>query len=200
MPFGALTGKAMKRIFALIAVTAVMSAARVSAQTWVPPVGIPAPAFGINEVAPPAPSPWTSPVPGFYYVEPTHSSSTDSSNAYGTPARPRKTIPTYLTAGSVVELRGTYATYHRSPAAFSLQGTASQPVFIRGKSTSERATATQPWAMTGQYFIVENIDFTVDRQTLLVAPIYRGVLRYSTMTGTAASISAIGPCFISPAA
>src|SRR5215207_1828935 len=187
MSFGEPTRKAMKRILVLLAFAVLVSAARSSAQTgWVSPVGIPAPPFGINEVAPASPNPWTSAVPGFYYVEPTHSSSTDSSNPYGTPAKPRKTIPTYLTAGAVVELRGTYSTYHKSPAAFSLQGTASQPVFIRGKSTSERATATQPWAMTGQYFIVENIDFTVSVQTLVIAPIYRAVLRYSTMTGTPA--------------
>jgi hypothetical protein len=174
----------MKKNFAAIALLAVLSATNASAQTaWVSPVGIPAPPFGINEVAPASPNPWTSAVPGFYYVEPSNASSTDTSNPYGTPAKPRKTIPNPLSAGSVVELHGVYTTAHRSPA-FSLQGTSSSPVFIRGKSSTERATATQPWAMTGTYFIVENIDFQASVQTLLVAPINRGVLRNSTVTGT----------------
>ena len=174
----------MKTNFVVIAVLAVLSASNASAQTgWVTPVGIPTPAFGINEVAPASPNPWTSAVPGFYFVEPSNSASTDSSNPYGTPGKPRKTIPTLLPAGSVVELKGTYSTPHRSPA-FSLQGTAASPVFIRGASSTVRPTVTTAWAMTGTYFIVENIDFNASIQTLLVAPINRGVLRQSTLTGT----------------
>ena len=174
----------MRKNFSVLILLTLLSATSSSAQSgWVPPAGIPAPAFGVTQVAPAAPNPWTSAVPGFYYVEPSHGASTDSSNPYGTPSKPRKTIPNPLYAGSVVELRGTYTTPHRSPA-FSLQGTVSSPVYIRGASNTERATVTQAWAMTGQYFIVENIDFTVGVQSLLVAPIYRGVLRYSTLTGT----------------
>src|SRR4030095_10124475 len=58
---------------------------------WQPPIGIPAPPFGINEVAPPTPNPWTTPTPGFYYVN--NQTGNDTNNPYGTPANPRKTIP-----------------------------------------------------------------------------------------------------------
>ena len=41
-------------------------AAETPRRSWKPPIGIPAPAFGIDEAAPPAPSPWTASAPGFY--------------------------------------------------------------------------------------------------------------------------------------
>jgi len=95
-----------------------------AAAQWAPPIGIPAPSFGITNVAPAVPNPWTASTPGFYYVEPTKTASTDASNTYGTPAKPRKTIPTTLPAGSVVELHGTYDASHSSPATIVSNGTA----------------------------------------------------------------------------
>src|SRR5262245_5023514 len=73
---------------------------------WQPPIGIPEPPFGINEVAPPRPNPWTTPVAGYYYVD--ESRGDDKNNPYGTPRRPKKTIPDNLPAGSVVEVHGVY--------------------------------------------------------------------------------------------
>ena len=130
-----------------------------AAAQWAPPIGIPAPSFGITNVAPAVPNPWTASTPGFYYVEPTKTASTDASNTYGTPAKPRKTIPTTLPAGSVVELHGTYDASHSSPATIVSNGTASAPVFIRGVSATSRPVAHRSWEIRGSYLVVENIEF-----------------------------------------
>src|SRR5690242_15808016 len=87
--------------------TGAPSASRTS---WQPPIGIPRPSFGIVEEAPAAPSPWTAPAAGFYFVNAEDKKATDASNEFGTPARPRRTIPTSLPAGAVVELHGNYDT------------------------------------------------------------------------------------------
>ena len=130
-----------------------------AAAQWTPPIGIPAPSFGITNVAPAVPNPWTVSTPGFYYVEPGKTASTDTSNTYGTPAKPRKTIPTSLPAGSVVELHGTYDFSHSSPATIVANGTASAPVYIRGVSAASRPLARSSWEVRGSYMIIENIEF-----------------------------------------
>ena len=123
------------------------------------PFGIPAPSFGINENAPASPNPWTVATPGFYYVDATKAAATDSGNPNGTPARPRRTIPTELAAGSVVELHGTYDERHTSPRQLVSRGTASRPVFVRGASADARPSVRSGWYVSGTYLIVENLDF-----------------------------------------
>jgi hypothetical protein len=157
---------------------------------WTPPIGIPAPSFGITQVAPARPNPWTAQVPGYYYVEPTHPSSTDSNNQYGTPARPRKLIPTTLPAGSVVEVHGTYATRHTSPSDITANGTAAAPVWIRGQSSTSRPVMTRNWEVSGSYVILENLEFANappdDDGIVLLAPLNHGVLRFSDVHGNLA--------------
>jgi Right handed beta helix region len=121
--------------------------------TWIPVIGIPDPPFGISEVAPPLPNPWTSDVSGFYYVQ---AGGGNSGNGY--PGSPRSTIPTTLSAGSVVILAGTYDQNHEGSARIDMNGTASQPVFIRGTSDAVRPTITQKWEAAGSYFILEYIN------------------------------------------
>src|SRR5262249_23403144 len=102
--------KAMVFLMFLIAIAFVGATAH---SAWQPPIVIPAPTFGINEVAPPTPNPWTTPTPGFYYVN--NQTGSDTNNPYGTPAAPRKTIPylgAVLPAGAVVEVHGVYAQRH----------------------------------------------------------------------------------------
>lgn len=75
-----------------------MTASLVAARQWNPPIGIPTPEFGIEQVRPPDPPEWpsgpaTTPGRKFVYVEPGHPKSTDSNNNYGYPDKPRKTIP-----------------------------------------------------------------------------------------------------------
>ncbi len=137
------------------------------AEAWTPPVGIPVPPFGITEVAPAVPSPWTVPTPGFYSVNTTATNATDLNNPYGTPARPRQTIPLTLPAGSVVEVHGVYyrslwsgqPTGHTSPYGFTANGTAAAPVFIRGASPANKPKIVAPWEVKGTYLILENLEF-----------------------------------------
>ena len=124
------------RVAAFLAVGALV--ARPVAAQWTPPIGIPAPTFGINDVAPAAPNPWTASTPGFYYIDQTKTAATDTNNTYGTPAKPRRTIPWTLPAGAVVELHGTYDTGHGSPATI-VGISLSAPSYLR---EANRSTAS----------------------------------------------------------
>lgn len=120
---------------------------------WTPPIGIPMPPFGINEVAPSPPSSWTSDVPGFYYVK---DGGTNPGN--GWPANPRNRIPDVLPAGSVVIIGGTYSVKHEGNS-ITANGTASQPVYIRGVCCGSNVTGviTQKIVVKGSYFIIEHL-------------------------------------------
>ena len=133
---------------------------------WTAPIGIPAPSFGIDQVAPASPTNWTATVAGFYYVNAGSAAATDTSNPNGYPTKPRKTIPINLPAGSVVELHGTYNFAHTGGSNINFQGTASSPVFIRGvDATTNRPTATKRWGLKGSYGIIENVYFNNQGQT-----------------------------------
>lgn len=73
----------------------------------------------------------------------------------GTEALPRATIPTSLTAGDVVELRG--GPYTGSAWNISSSGTAIAPIIIRGPDWANRINVRRQVAITGSYVIVENI-------------------------------------------
>jgi Right handed beta helix region len=156
---------------------------------WTPPIGIPAPSFGITETAPATPNPWTSPKPGFYYVEQKRGA-TDDDNQYGTPARPRWTIPDVLPAGSVVELHGAYDRPHSNPHGLVSMGTAASPVFIRGVSRSDRPLIRRSWEVTGSYLVLENLEFgpAADKSAtgtmVVLSPASHLALRYSEFHGT----------------
>ncbi len=129
---------------------------------YVPPAGIPAPPFGIDEVAPAWPSAWPdTEVENFYYVDNTHPNSS-TSNTYGTPNAPRTTFP------EGVHPAGTYIELHGGPYTGGGQiiitgnGTASNPVWIRGESPTVRAGITKEMLVRGSYVIVENLVFSVD--------------------------------------
>ena len=101
-----------------------------SGQPYEPPIGIPAPAFGIEQ------SVENIYGAGYYthYIDNTDPNATDDSNPSGTAERPRLTIPRSLTdlpPGCVVEIRGgpyRFNAYTQWTAA----GTLDRPVFIRG--------------------------------------------------------------------
>lgn len=146
---------------------------------WTPPIGIPAPAFGINETAPALPNPWTGNVKGFYYVQ---SGGSNSGNGY--PGNASNEIPSSLPAGSVVIVNGTFTTSYRSHA-IDCQGTAAAPVFIKGASATTRAVATKQWDVGGSYFIVEYVDFLwSDAEGAFNFGDDHGVLRHCTLRGS----------------
>ncbi len=151
-----------------------------------PPIGIPAPPFGIDEShtmytgqtydfgSGAVSYPDNGNGPYTHYVDNTHPSATDTGNPYGTPTIPRKS-PTGITAGaggiitlgagSVMEIHGgPYATNY-NPKIIG-QGTAANPVIVRGADPVNRVEFTglagndQIFYIEGSYLILENIRFS----------------------------------------
>ena len=175
----------MRTIHVWVAVCVCTIGTAQAQSSWVPPIGIPVPSFGLNEVAPESPTGWAQPAVGFYYVDAASPAATDSSNPYGSTAKPRRTIPTNLPAGSVVELRGPYARTHSYPYHIVASGTAEKPVFIRGSAV--RPVVTRTFRVTGSYFIIENIDFAFQNAGTsllrLGAPADHAALRHCDVRG-----------------
>ena len=144
-----------------------LAGAAAYAQPWVPPIGVPMPAFGIRETAPAPPSPWTVETRGFYYVDNTHPLATDAA-VFGTPSRPRRSIPAGVDPGSVVEVRG-------GPYITSLNlsgggnGTATAPIFYKGvgKPVIQSTVDHRNFGVWGAYTIIEGFTF-VNLQVALV--------------------------------
>ncbi len=136
---------------------------------WIAPIGIVTPEFGINE------SHWMYSEPGAtynygngseayrmgddgpytHYVDNSHANATDSNNPFGTPDKPRKTIPTDVAAGSVVEVHGSFS----SDLDFDGNGSAAKPVFLRG-TRDDIPVFDLEASIGGQYVIMENIEVT----------------------------------------
>src|SRR5688572_29202793 len=117
-----------------------------AAPPWTPPIGIPAPSFGITQA--------TNDAAFTHWVD-NSKPCTDSGN--GTPARPRCTIPRTLAAGSIVQVRG--GPYSIGTQTWTLNGTPSQPVYVRGPGSGPRPYLGNgaSVAMGGSYAIVENL-------------------------------------------
>ena len=137
------------------------------AQPWVPPTGVPMPTFGVRETAPAPPSPWTAETRGFYYVDNTHPAATDAA-VFGTPGRPRRSIPTGVDPGSVVEVHGgPYVS--GTDTAGGGNGTAAAPIFYKGvgKPILQSSADRRNFGVWGSYTIIEGFTF-VNRQVALV--------------------------------
>ena len=111
-------------------------------RTWIPPIGIPTPEFGIRETyriydvpanRNPALTYSQNAEGGYYthYVDSNDPDATDTSNPYGTVATPRKTIPFTVTEGSVVEIHHALA-YNEYGSYVNGAGTVDRPIFVRG--------------------------------------------------------------------
>lgn len=121
-----------------------------SAQAWVPPVGIPAPTFGITQT------------PGVFthYVD-NAGACTDNQNPFGTPGNPRCSVPTSLQAGAVVEVRGGPYFFNSDPN-WNASGTLASPIFVRGIGTpGPRFTSGNQFVkylnIGGNFFIFDNV-------------------------------------------
>jgi hypothetical protein len=143
----------MKVTFLLGALAGAILAAPSSHAQWTPPIGIPMPPFGINEQA----GPFT------HYVDNTHPLATDSGNPNGSPALPRRTVPTSLAAGSRVEVRGGPYVVNSS-VTWTGNGTLAAPVFVSGIG-GPRIIGTPPvdsndeLKLAGTHFIVQGLVF-----------------------------------------
>jgi hypothetical protein len=162
-----------------------------AAQTWQPPLGIPAPSFGITEVAPPLPSPWASDVGGFYYVQ-----EGGGNPGNGFPGNPRGTIPASVPAGAVVVIAGTYNVNHEKNF-ITLNGVPGAPIFLRGLSNEQRPTITQKWIVQGAYYVLEYLNFQWSNSSgngKLEFLGHHAVLRHSDLRGdTATGVGAVFP-------
>jgi hypothetical protein len=86
---------------------------------YTPPLGIPAPTWGIDKVMPGRPEVWTSQVDGYYFVDPTSASKvvyggvdcTNDSNDYGYLGKPRCALPATMKKGSRIEIYGPFTSY-----------------------------------------------------------------------------------------
>ena len=143
----------MKRLLLpLLVCAAATSAVALRAQApvvpnpWTPPVGIPMPPFGITQVAG-APT---------HYVDNTHSGATDSSNPNGSPTKPRLTIPTTLSAGPSWKCAGALDIITRN-GPWTLNGTSSAPVFIKGSTSPSFKAADHRSILKGRNFVVEGL-------------------------------------------
>jgi hypothetical protein len=125
--------------------------------TYIPPIGIPIPEFGIEET-----------VEAIYganyythYIDNTHPDATDNSNPNGTSDKPRKTIPKYLlnlAEGSVVVIHGGPYSYS-TPPRWTSKGTREKPVFIRGADPDNKVFITKTLIQAGgTYLILENLE------------------------------------------
>jgi hypothetical protein len=124
---------------------AVLFGAGSPASAWTPPIGIPDPGFGITDVAPAS----------THYVDNSKACNDANNGGFGSAAAPRCTIPTTLPAGSVVEVHGGPYIYNVScPNAFVANGTALQPVWVRGigDSSGNKPAIKAPQGVDGRCF------------------------------------------------
>lgn len=170
---------------------------------YVPPLGIPAPEFGIEEshmmyttaqydfgngleaYKDSGNGPYT------HYVDKTDASATDTNNPYGTPEKPRLTIPQNLEAGSVVEVHNGPYDYFQSIHGgtylplVNVNGTAQKPVFIRGTDSTnmfEIGGNRQALVRYATYLILENVLIN-GPGIMIYQPTNHFVLRHSEITG-----------------
>ena len=121
--------------------------------TWTPPIGIPAPSFGVTETIPTLPSPWSSAVSTFYFVCPSCAGATDTNNPQGYPANPRQTIPGTMTGPAVVVLDGQIDINE----SFVGNGTASAPIYVTSYRPATPAKLTAGLFPRGAYIIFDHL-------------------------------------------
>jgi hypothetical protein len=161
----------MTSLFVLL-ISVVQASALAGADSWTPPIGIPEPSFGIEETyrmydEPSARNPnltyYASVAGGYYthYIDYNHPSSTDSSNTYGSPSKPRSTIPKTPPAGSVIEVHNTVR--YSGPSGEVVvggEGTADMPIFVRGVGMPRTELIMQIGHYSkAKYLIVEGLSF-----------------------------------------
>lgn len=138
------------------------------APTYVPPIGIPTPEFGISQShtmyagqnydynGTMGPYGDAGNGPFTHYVD--FNSGSDAGNPFGTVAAPRRTIPANLTPGSVVEVHGTDINYD-SRIYITGEGTLDKPIFIRGANAAMKPLFRVGLAIEGNFIICENIEY-----------------------------------------
>ncbi len=170
---------------------------------WQAPIGVPVPPFGIEQthmmfkdktyLFNGVEGPYNDAGNGPYthYLDNTNPLAVDSYLVagksvynYGTPEKPRKTIPPSLTPGSVVEIHG--GPYTIAPFfQISGQGTLELPIFIRGVGLprlAKKLSVCNATSREAMYMIVEGLDVY---KFEVIAPASYIVLRDCNVQGDA---------------
>jgi hypothetical protein len=129
------------------------------------PIGIPDPCFGISDVRPARPNPWSGAIPGYYYVN--QQAGSDQNNPYGAPAKPRKSVPRPAPAGSYIEIHGVYGSDIGETIWLGGNGTnqpwianVDGPVWIVGETFATKPTfINQEVSVYGTFVYLELLDF-----------------------------------------
>ncbi len=143
-----------------------------------------------------APASWSeanqSGVPA-YYIDMNHPQATDSNNTYGTPEKPRYSIPeiTYA-AGSYVEIHGGPYT-GGGQIIFTANGTVDKPVWIRGLP-GELPDIIGETIAKGQYVILENLKYSLAAKTIQFRPhnssnLHHAVVRNCVFEGDGVAVT-----------
>ena len=132
-----------------------------TAHAYNPPIGIPAPSFGIDEQAPAWPTEWPGAMaPGHFYVDNTHAQATDSNNPNGYPDKPRRSFPAgTFPAGTYIEINGGPYTISNS-LTLNFNCSATAPCWFRGGSATAQTVFTGAGMsiQNSTYLIIENFD------------------------------------------
>ncbi len=148
------------RLFYFLLAAAVLTARPATAQPWQPPIGIPAPSFGINDPQPSAPASWSAnpstATAGYYYVCRSCAGATDSNNTYGHPGQPRASVPSNLSAGAYVQVQGTGYTLG-GDVAWTMNGSAGSPVWVVGTGNPDFTGNETELQFRGSYWIVKGL-------------------------------------------
>jgi len=126
------------------------------AQAYDMPIGIPEPAWGINETRPVRPQNWDAEVLGYYYIEDVGGCS--DSLTYGHPGSPRCSIPDPIPAGSVVEVHGTYTRQQANYVKIHSNGTSSEPVWLVGENAESKPLFTHGILPYDGYLYIEDLE------------------------------------------
>jgi len=154
---------------------------------YIAPVGIPTPTFCVDDVAPNAPTTWpANEVSGYYYIDNSHPNNTDVDNTYGYPEKPRASIPRTYAAGDYAEIHG--GPYEGSNIIITVNGTSTDPVWIRGSSSTSKPLIRRNIRIEGSYANVENLLFDTSRKTIAVSAAAAGTkyicLRNNEISGS----------------
>ena len=123
----------------------------------------------------------------YYYIDNTAANATDNTNWYGYPGRPRKSIPKILPAGSVVEVRGGPYLFAKD-ANFTLNGTATRPVFVYGIN---HPVLDKPVKVTinGSYFVFDG--FVIRNSHIQSLGMTYAVIRNTEVQGNASTTNGV---------
>lgn len=98
-----------------------------------------------------------------YYIDNSSPQATDSSNTFGTPEKPRISIPEIAySAGSYIEIHGGPYT-GGGQIIFTANGTPDQPVWFRGPAVENKGIIAGEVIVKGQYIFMENLRFEGSR-------------------------------------